>query len=74
MGRTGLEPVNVTARKNSKLQNQAVSGGAESGADSDDFAQIDPDLAMLLDAWPTLPEPVKAGILAMVKAAKGKNL
>ncbi|KKL56057.1 hypothetical protein LCGC14_2249190 [marine sediment metagenome] len=31
-------------------------------------------LAMLLDAWPTLPEPVKAGILAMVKAAKGKNL
>jgi hypothetical protein len=28
-----------------------------------------PDLAALVDAWPTLPEPIKAGILAMVKAS-----
>jgi hypothetical protein len=28
-----------------------------------------PDLTGLLAAWPNLPEPVKAGIAAMVKAA-----
>ncbi|MCP4712794.1 MAG: hypothetical protein GY869_29555 [Planctomycetes bacterium] len=28
-----------------------------------------PDLAGLIEAWPNLPEPVKAGILAMVDAA-----
>jgi hypothetical protein len=26
-------------------------------------------LAAVVDAWPTLPEPIRAGILAMVKAA-----
>ena len=33
--------------------------------------QADPDLAAVVEAWPTLPEPVKAGILAMVKASTG---
>ena len=32
----------------------------------------DPDLAAVVDTWPTLPEALKAGILAMVKAASGK--
>jgi hypothetical protein len=27
------------------------------------------DLAAVVNAWPTLPEPIKAGVLAMVKAA-----
>jgi hypothetical protein len=31
---------------------------------------IDPDLDALTRAWPDLPGPVRAGILAMVKAAK----
>ena len=29
----------------------------------------DPDLRHLIDAWPTLPAAVKAGIVAMVKTA-----
>ena len=29
----------------------------------------DPVLAALVEAWPTLPEPVRAGILAMVQAS-----
>jgi hypothetical protein len=33
------------------------------------IAEIDPDLANLVTAWPTLPEPIKAGIAAMVKAS-----
>ena len=33
----------------------------------------DPDLAAVVDAWPELPEAIRAGILAMVKAALGQN-
>jgi hypothetical protein len=31
--------------------------------------QADPDLAAVVDAWPDLPEAIRAGIVAMVKAA-----
>lgn len=41
--------------------------GAESGA----LASTDPDLALLIKAWQNLPDPIKAGILAMVRAAGG---
>jgi len=33
----------------------------------------DADLAAVNAAWPALPEALKAGILAMVKAASGKG-
>jgi hypothetical protein len=39
------------------------------GAIGDESALIDPDLAAVIDAWPRLPKKVKAGIVAMVKAA-----
>ena len=31
-----------------------------------------PDLAAVVEAWDSLPEAVKAGILAMVEAARAK--
>jgi len=31
------------------------------------------ELASLIAAWPTLPEPLKAGILAMIDAARSKG-
>jgi hypothetical protein len=31
----------------------------------------DADLAQMIDAWPTLPDAIKTGILAMVRAARG---
>ena len=34
-----------------------------------DFAKLNPDLAAVVIAWPTLPEPVKAGIAAMIRAS-----
>ena len=40
-------------------------GGAESGARS----RIDLDLQAIIDAWPSLTEVIKAGILAMVRAS-----
>jgi len=30
---------------------------------------LDPDLARILDAWPNLPEPIRAAMLAMVASA-----
>ncbi len=37
------------------------------------LAENAPDLAALVTAWPNLPEPITAGILAMVKAAQGET-
>jgi hypothetical protein len=36
-----------------------------------DTCKTDPDLAAVVEAWPTLPAAIRAGILAMVKAASG---
>jgi hypothetical protein len=36
---------------------------------NDGFTVTDPDLALVNAAWDRLPEAVKAGIVAMVKAA-----
>jgi hypothetical protein len=33
-----------------------------------DPAELSPDLALVVAAWPSLPEAIRAGILAMVKA------
>jgi len=33
------------------------------------LSEKSPDLAAIVKAWPDLPEAVKAGIVAMVKAA-----
>ena len=38
-----------------------------------DTRQADPDLATVINAWDRLPEPVRAGIVAMVKAAAGRD-
>ena len=50
------------------LSDISKAGGAQSGAQTPPF---DLDLQQLIDAWPTLPEPVRVGIVAMVRAAKG---
>jgi hypothetical protein len=31
------------------------------------------DLSEIVAAWPSLPEPIRAGILAMVRSASGKG-
>ena len=45
--------------------------GTESGALGAQEAPLDPELAAVVDAWPALPEAIKAGILAMVETTAG---
>jgi len=38
-----------------------------------DNCNTDPDLAAVVATWPSLPEAIKAGILAMVKAVSSRK-
>jgi hypothetical protein len=62
---TGVEQLRKSHKKTALLEQ----GGAESGAPILANLSIAPELAALIDAWPSLPEPIKAGILALVRAA-----
>ena len=44
--------------------------GADAGAVETKTAHDDPDLQAIIDAWPALPDAIKAGIVAMVTAAR----
>ncbi len=67
VGGTGLEP----PPKSSGFPGYLPEGGAESGAIGAQNGPIDPELAEVVRAWPTLPPVVKGGIMAMVRAQNG---
>ena len=69
MGRSGLEPGDTTGGNSKSLGDSGKSGGAGCGAESAENAPTGPDLAKVIRAWPKLPEPIKAAILAMVKTS-----
>jgi hypothetical protein len=60
MGATGLEPVKDSSRNT----HVSLLSGAECGAYLNDA-----DLSAVVNAWAKLPSALKAGIVAMVKAA-----
>ena len=62
IGATGLE----RPHDSSQETDNPLSGGADSGA----LPSLDPRLVALIDAWPRLPEPIRAGIAAMLEAAR----
>ena len=70
MGAVGFEPngnPTVPGRKGQTVKAESVKASV---------AQCPPmvadaELAALVEAWPTLPAPIKAGILAMLRAAGG---
>ncbi|HSM77301.1 MAG TPA: hypothetical protein VLT57_06745 [Bryobacteraceae bacterium] len=47
-----------------------IAGGATGGASAENDAE-DADLELIAQAWPTLPAAIKAGVMAMVRAAMG---
>jgi hypothetical protein len=49
----------------------AEQSGAKSGALDKQNGPFDAELAEVVQAWPNLPEAIRAGILAMVRAARG---
>ena len=69
MGPQGFEQPAETPAK----RGISETGGAKSGALSPVSTPIDPDLAAITAAWPELPAALKAGIVAMVKAATGSK-
>jgi hypothetical protein len=57
--------------KSSEKSALSSEGSAKSGALATQSGPIDLDLASLIHAWPALPEPIRAGILAMIRATGG---
>jgi hypothetical protein len=71
-GELGFEPskANPQVTQSKKLRSGKKATGGNTGGRELENANFTPDLQAVIQAWPSLPEPVKAGIMAMVKAAK----
>jgi hypothetical protein len=65
----GLEPTDPNLQGIPEKQLTATPENALAHSLAQD-SQIDPDLARLIDAWPTLPAAIRMGILAMIEAAR----
>jgi len=68
VGQYPRQESNKESKSAEKLTSRKVSA-AESGAVLTQTAFSDQRLRELVAAWPRLPEPVRAGIIAMVKAS-----
>ena len=70
-GELGFEPSKASPQvtQSKKLRHGKKAIGGNTGGREPENANSAPDLQAVIDAWPDLPDPVKAGILAMVKAA-----
>ena len=69
----GLELDDVSLGGSTHLAKHTEVGGAKSGALGADTDSVDPRLLALTNRWPKLPEAVKAGINAMVRACDGRE-
>ena len=61
---TSAESQNGAANKGESASSQSVLASCLAF-----LTKKSPDLVAVIEAWPDLPEPVKAGILAMVKVS-----
>lgn len=67
--------INADSKGNIEVltESDAKSGALSDGADRDpvDRGDFDPDLVAVVEAWGDLPQAVRAGIVAMVRATRG---
>jgi len=56
--------------KSSGNRRASDSQRAKSSATEPETVPIAPDLATVVEAWPKLPQAIRAGILAMIRAAE----
>jgi hypothetical protein len=61
---SNLLPLNSSSKKNAPLAPQ-LAPGPENRAPS-----VEPDLALVLSAWPFLPGPIRQAILALVQSGQ----
>ena len=69
-------PTETKCNETQEVTNPADPARSASAAQNAEIAPEpapDADLAKVIQAWPKLPEAVKAGVLAMVKAAGGTD-
>ena len=70
MGEEGLEPSHDSSGKTATSD----SGGAECGAlgvdRASETATSDPDLEVIVAAWPTLPLPIRTAFLALLDSTQ----
>ncbi len=59
-----LTPLNPEGKANSE---KCAAAGAAVELDN---STLDPDLQTIIDRWPALPDAIKAGIIAMVRASR----
>ncbi len=69
MGRAGFEHTPLTTPKTPISENTRTESGTVDG----ETQQNDPDLALLIEAWPTLPERIKQQIKTLVQAHIGNS-
>ena len=74
-----MNPVLRFRRPIQGSRNSKATKGLTKGADSvlplclPESTENDPDLALVMAVWPSLPEAVRAGIVAMVRAHNEAN-
>jgi len=65
----GFEAVSLTINSANSLQQSPIQGEAESEVVSTNSGPMDAESAVVVDAWHTLPDAIKAGIRAIVRTA-----
>ena len=61
------------AANDKHLRNEVSGVGPEMGPVTTNPPALEPDLQSIVELWPDLPQAVKAGIVAMVRAAACKS-
>ena len=59
----------VATHENPEKNGLSENGGAPGGAPEPETGAFDPELAAVIERWPTLPQAVRTEVLAMVRAA-----